>query len=130
MSTRFLMLSVTVVLFIFGLLFSFTPEEILKFYEITPQPALILMLQLLGALYLGFAMLNWLARNSQIGGIYNRPIVFANFLHFLVGCIAIAKHSISYEGHLLIIMLFVCTIYFIYTLLFGYLLKNQGKLSD
>lgn len=40
---------------------------------------------------MGFAALNWMARGSLIGGIYNRPIAVANFLHFLVGGLALGK---------------------------------------
>jgi len=46
---------------------------------------------LLGALYVDFAMLNWMVKGSLIGNIYNRPVAVANFTHFLVGGLALAK---------------------------------------
>jgi hypothetical protein len=39
-------------------------------------------MQVLGAVYLGFAVLNWMARDVLIGGIYARPVALGNFLHF------------------------------------------------
>ena len=48
-------------------------------------------LQLLGALSLGFAMLDWMARDMALGGIYGRPIVVANLLHFVSGALALVK---------------------------------------
>jgi hypothetical protein len=44
-----------------------------------------------GAVYLGFAMLNWMARESTIGGIYNRPLALGNMIHFAVAAIALLK---------------------------------------
>ncbi|MBI3474839.1 MAG: hypothetical protein HY010_03850 [Acidobacteria bacterium] len=41
-----------------------------------------MLLQVVGALYLGFAVLNWMARDILIGGIYARPVALGNFLHF------------------------------------------------
>ena len=49
------------------------------------------LVQLLGALLLAFAMLNWMAKDNLIGGIYNRPVAVANLLHFAVGAITLAK---------------------------------------
>jgi hypothetical protein len=36
-------------------------------------------------------MLDWMARHSTIGGIYGRPIVVGNLLHFASAAIAFAK---------------------------------------
>ncbi len=45
--------------------------------------------QLLGAAWLGFAALNWYSRTQLLGGIYGRPIVFANFVHWFVAASAL-----------------------------------------
>lgn len=55
----------------------------------------ILVVQILGALYLGFAMLNWMARGVLIGGIYSRPVAFGNFLHFAIVAMALTKAMLS-----------------------------------
>jgi hypothetical protein len=36
-------------------------------------------------------MLNWMAKGSIIGGIYNRPIAIANFTHFVMGTLVLLK---------------------------------------
>lgn len=51
----------------------------------------ILLLQITGAMYLGFAILNWMARDVLIGGIYARPVALGNFLHFAVGTLTLWK---------------------------------------
>lgn len=48
-----------------------------------------------GTLYLGFAMLNWIAREKLIGGIYSRPVAIGNFIHFLSGTIILTKHVLA-----------------------------------
>ena len=47
--------------------------------------------QLAGVLYLGFAALNWMARGNIIGGIYSRPVTIGNVLHFVSGTAVILK---------------------------------------
>ena len=50
-----------------------------------------LLVQLLGALWFAFAMVNWTARGSLIGGIYNRPVAIGNLTHFVIGAFALGK---------------------------------------
>jgi hypothetical protein len=47
--------------------------------------------QLAGAMAMGWAILDWMARRQRIGGIYNRPLALANWLHFLTGSFALVK---------------------------------------
>lgn len=72
-----------------GLTLTFLPGEILAARAAPAQ--LAVLLQVCGALYAGFAMLNWTARGQMLGGIYGRPIVVANLLHFVAGGLAILK---------------------------------------
>lgn len=91
MPRRIIMVASAVFMGILGLAAMFAPQELLGRLGTTATPALALTIQLLGALYLGFAMLNWAAQQSLIGGIYNRPIALANLLHFLSGALALMK---------------------------------------
>ena len=52
---------------------------------------LIVFVQTVGAAYLAFAMLNWMSRGSTIGGIYGRPLVVANVVHFTMVAILLIK---------------------------------------
>ncbi len=103
---------------IVGVMLSFLPQEINSLIGGTATNTLIL--QLMGALYFGFAMINWTAKGNLIGGIYSRPIVIGNFSHFLIGALALAKgSSISNSNYLVFGGLIF---YSIFALLFGFTL--------
>ncbi|HEV7763367.1 MAG TPA: hypothetical protein VGQ76_00060 [Thermoanaerobaculia bacterium] len=40
-------------------------------------------------------MLNWTAKGSLIGGIYNRPVSIGNLLHFTMGALALGKAAVA-----------------------------------
>ena len=98
-----------------GILLTFMPQEVANILHLTDSTAI--QLQILGALYFGFAMLNWTAKTNLIGGIYSRPVCIGNFTHFLIGGLALLKlvlHN-NYENSILI-----CTIlYLLFAILFG-----------
>ena len=81
-----------------GLVFTFLPQETLVYWQIEPLRLLVLMLQLTGGLYFGFALLNWMGRSSLIGGIYGRPVAIGNFAHFLIGALALIKAALAGWG--------------------------------
>ena len=91
MNTKLLMASSAIFLALMGLCLTFLATEIADYFLVTSATTLLLLVQVLGALYFGFAMLNWMAKESVIGGIYNRPIAIANFTHFLMGGLALLK---------------------------------------
>ncbi len=70
---------------------SFLPQEMLQYLGAEATGTTPLLVQLLGALYLGFALLNWMAKGILIGGIYARPVAVGNFLHFFAGAMALLK---------------------------------------
>jgi uncharacterized membrane protein YuzA (DUF378 family) len=74
-----------------GLVLSFLPGESLVAAGVEAEPVLVVFVQVTGALYLGFAMLNWSARGVMIGGIYARPVGLGNFLHFAVVAATLGK---------------------------------------
>ena len=74
-----------------GLMATFLPQEVLAYYGAAPDRHAALFLQVLGAAYLGFGMMNWMAREVLIGGIYSRPLAMGNMVHFMVGGLALVK---------------------------------------
>lgn len=76
---------------ILGVLATFLPQEILDYSDSHPEGLLLLIVQITGALYMGFAILNWMARSNLIGGIYNRPVALGNFLHFTMVALVLLK---------------------------------------
>ena len=67
---------------VLGLATSYMPDKVLGIHGTVPDIPTMLLIQMAGALYLGFAILNWTARGVLIGGIYARPVALGNFLHF------------------------------------------------
>ena len=74
-----------------GVTLQFLPTEILSNLGVEVNSINKLVLQMLGALYLGFAMLNWMGKNNLIGGVYSRPVAIGNFTHFTIGAITLIK---------------------------------------
>jgi hypothetical protein len=91
-----LMTCAAIVLSVGGLACSFAPGELLAAAGIVEAPALaLLVVQALGAAWLGFALLDWHARGAPFGGIYGRPVALGNFLHFTVIALALAKAAFA-----------------------------------
>jgi hypothetical protein len=74
-----------------GIAALFLPQELLAAIGVPATGVLPAIVQLHGALLLGFAMVNWMAKDSLIGGIYNRPVGVGNLLHFATGAITLVK---------------------------------------
>ena len=94
-NTKALMVASTVVLGLAGVAASFAPAEILAGLGVPVMAPLPVIIQLLGASYLGFAMANWTAKDNMIGGIYARPLSIGNFMHFMVGALALLKSAVA-----------------------------------
>ena len=124
MNTKILMISSSIFLGALGITFSFIPDEIISSLSVTPNQISTLSLQLLGALYLGFAMLNWMAKGSLIGGIYNRPIAIGNFMHFAVGALALFKIITKIHTHSEIVIS-LTIVYSVFAILFGYVFRTN-----
>ena len=78
-----------------GTVLIFASDIVLGNLSIEVNQTSLLLGQVIGALYFGYSMLNWMTKESLIGGIYNRPIAVANFTHFLIAGLAIVKALIS-----------------------------------
>ena len=97
MYTRALMTSSAAFMAVLGLVTTFAPDKVLETHGTVPDNATLLLIQMMGALYLGFAILNWAARGVLIGGIYARPVAAGNFLHFLMVGITLTKAAIAFK---------------------------------
>jgi len=73
MNTKVIMTLSAIVMGGVGILLSFLPHELLaQFQSASVHTIDALIIQLMGALYFGFAMINWTAKANLIGGIYSR----------------------------------------------------------
>lgn len=116
MNTRLLMITSAFIMGIVGILLSFIPQETATFLGWPPGTSL--SLQIIGALYFGFAMVNWIAKSQPIGGIYGRPISIGNFTHYFIAAIALIKLNI--KGGSGTTMIIVTIVYSVFTLLFAF----------
>ena len=114
-----------------GLALTFFPDELADSINLPEDASVKLLVQTIGAMYFGFAMLNWMSRRSLIGGIYNRPIAIANMTHFMMVGITLTKLMLSKA--LPQSFWWVTLIYVVYALIFGWLLfttPNLGEKAD
>jgi hypothetical protein len=89
----------------------------------------LVIMQLCGALYCGFALMNWMAKGALLGGIYGRPIVIGNLAHFTMGALLLLKMSSAPSDEPVRWVLFAA--YAVFAVVFGYvMMTHPGKASS
>jgi hypothetical protein len=88
MKLNLLLTIAAVVAAVFGLAFVLVSGPLLSLYGITLDPAGTLVAQLFGATLIGFAVLNWFARNISDRGAL-QAVVMANLVTDVVGFVMI-----------------------------------------
>jgi hypothetical protein len=117
MNTKLLMTVSALLMGATGILLIFIPQEISTYLELTGSGTILL--QLFGALYFGFAMINWTGKANLIGGIYSRPLAIGNFTHFFIGAFALIKLASANSS---LTWIWIATIiYSLFAVLFGYI---------
>ena len=127
MNTRVLMVASGAFLALLGLALTFAPGELLVMLGAPASAPVTVVLQLAGASYLGFALINWTARGLIIGGIYARPLSLGNLVHFLSGSMALLKYLLSAGIQPLLLPVLVG--YALLALAFAYLVFGPGSTS-
>jgi|SRR5690554_24760 len=128
MNRKILMVASAIVMGIIGLILIFMPNETLQFLNQEQNGVLALILQLMGALYFGFAILNWMAKNVLIGGIYAKPLSLGNFTNFLIGGLTLIK--IVMNDNSTAIYIWILTIlYVVFAAAFGLVSFTSPKLE-
>jgi hypothetical protein len=117
MNTKLILSASAIVMGLAGVAGSFLPTEILQAVGVAPVGVLPVLVQLLAALLFAFAMVNWTARGSLIGGIYNRPVAIGNLTHFVIGALALLKAAMGAEPHRTVVFI-VAAIYVAFALAF------------
>lgn len=92
MNTKLLMTFSSLILGVAGIFALFAPDVLLSMQATVLTGATPMLAQMLGALYFAFAMMNWTAKDSAIGGVYARPVSLANFSHFFTGSLLLLKY--------------------------------------
>lgn len=128
MNTKVLMISSSMLMAVCGILFQFVPHEVLNIFNVGSNGIVPLLVQMIGAMYLGFAMMNWMAKSVLIGGIYARPLAMGNLLHFTIGALALLKFAFSVPT--LLNIWIAAIIYSILAILFGIVLFTHPQRSN
>ena len=111
-----------------GVVASFLPVEMLGFLDgIAHNRFEATLVQLFGAALLGFAMLNWMARGAPAGGIYGRPIVIGNLVHYTVGGIALLK--VAAVGGMPALGIVLTVAYSVLAVAFGIVMFGRGPIG-
>jgi hypothetical protein len=119
MNTKTLMTVSSLLLAAAGVCALFAPDAVLSVTGAPVTPELSLLVQLLGALYFGFALMNWTAKDSAIGGVFARPVSLANFGHFFTGALLLIKAQLSQDFNLPVFL--VSVVYIVFAVLFYWL---------
>ena len=127
MYTRALMATSAIFMGLLGLGTLFAPGEVLGFHGTAPDNATQLLIQMMGALYLGFAILNWTARGTLIGGIYSRPVAIGNFWHFLIVGLLLSKAAFVFAAWPLVISAAVFSAFAVW---FGFVLFRPLPMQE
>ncbi|HEX4936672.1 MAG TPA: hypothetical protein VFV33_26000 [Gemmatimonadaceae bacterium] len=98
MNTKLLLSVSALVMGAAGIAGLFMPEELLRWTGTDSGAIARTLVQVLAALYFAFAMVNWTARGSLIGGIYNRPVALGNLTHFVIGALTLVQAAVSGDG--------------------------------
>lgn len=128
MNTKILMMSSSLALGLAGIFALFMPDLLLYGQGAADSGTVSLLLQLMGALYFSFALMNWTAKDSLIGGIYARPVSLANFSHFFAGVLILLKYQLSNEVNLFVAAALV--VYAVYAVCFYWLVFRSTGLKS
>jgi len=125
--TRILMIASAVVLGLLGVTCTFAPDLVLARIGAATSPGAEIIVQITGALYLGFAMLNWMGKGNLIGGIYGRPVALGNFVHFFVAGIALFKAASHLPAPA--VSWSIAAVYGVLAAAFGYVMFGRNPVS-
>jgi hypothetical protein len=127
MQSRIIMAASAIAMGVAGVVALFAPQELLRAMSITADLVPTLSTQITAALFLGFAMLNWMAKDSLIGGIYNRPVAVGNLTHFAIGAITLIKAA---AGHATTSLVIAAALYTLFALAFSMLVFGSAVKAE
>ncbi len=125
--SKYLMTVTAALQFVLAVLLMFLPDELIELFDYTNGFILPLTLQIIGACYLGMAMLNWMTKQQLLGGIYGKPVTVLNFTHFSVSAITLIK-VLDVSSTLFYPVVILAILYAGLSLGFGYLMLQTPKI--
>lgn len=122
---KHILLVSAVIYLVFGLGISFFPQETGRIFGTASQYGTdLLLMKVVGGLFFGIGVTNFMSRNSVVGGIYGRPLTLGNAMVNLIIAGQFIKFNFSQDGvggHFWIVALIfsVLALSFIYLFLRG-----------
>ena len=98
LSNKTVLSALAVFMFLQGMWATFFSREILAVFRWRQDLLPELLMQMLGALQLGWGMLNYMCRNHRFGGIFGRPLLLANLAIFSVSGMALVRAATHWGG--------------------------------
>ena len=117
MKVKHILIISALVLLVFGIGFLFAPVWTMGLFEITIGVGGILMVQLLAAAFLGFAVLNWMGRNYAVPEDV-RSLIWANFVANTIGFVVCLVQKLDGVGNAWCWV--PIALYLLFALAFGY----------
>jgi Na+-driven multidrug efflux pump len=118
MNSKLLMSLSSIFMLLVGIVLTFLPDEFSKSLTENPSIVLVTSLKFLGTFYLSFGLMNWMLKGATIGGIYNRPVVIANMLHFVMTFFILIR-SLLNSDHVNNYIIILTVVYFLFAALFA-----------
>jgi len=97
-SSKYLLTTLAVFVFLQGIGTSFLSNEFIDLLSVQQNTLTTVIVQVLGALQLGWGMLNFMCRNHKYGGIFGRPLLLSNLAILVVSGMAMLRALLT--GHL------------------------------
>lgn len=131
MNSKSLQTSSSLFLGISGITLLFFPQELVQIvYEGNSNALFEIIIQLISALFFGFAMLNWMSKTILMGGIYGKAIYVSNFAHYSIGTLSLLRWGIK-EDYFNYPFILVLIIYTGFSLCYGLnFINNPTKLTS
>jgi hypothetical protein len=80
-----------------GLVLTLAPKETAAAMGYPGAGGVALLVQLLGALYVGFAIVNWMGKNKLTVPAFGKSVALGNFVHFAMAGFSLLR--VAYAAH-------------------------------
>jgi hypothetical protein len=97
--SKYILTTSAVIYLLFGLGISFLPEETGRIFGTASQYGVdLLLMKVIGALFFGIGVINFMSRKTIVGGIYGRPITLGNAMLSMIIASQFLKFNYYQDG--------------------------------
>jgi hypothetical protein len=97
--SKYILTTSAVIYLLFGLGISFLPEETGRIFGTASQYGVdLLLMKVIGALFFGIGVINFMSRKTIVGGIYGRPTTLGNAMVSMIIASQFLKFNYYQDG--------------------------------